>query len=112
MKYSDIINFIIESNTDQFTDYVNDMLMNLHIQGVNSIPTETLLKSFENEHVLISVDQLIDLLKDNPLIKDANHDTVTFDNSEEHDIIDNDSDNGVDTVSQMAQHALNKRLKD
>lgn len=122
MRYSDIILHLKETYEDDLKRVLRDALISLKTNGVQQVNTQQILNDFSTRGINISVTELLHLLQGDPLIKDANKDTVVF-SQDEPDLndVNNPNPNGypvkskaekdAETVDKMATAALNKRIK-
>ena len=119
MRFSDIQNCIKENYQANIKNIARDALMLLKIQGHDKVLLTQIEQEFADRGMKISTLELINLLKDDPLVKDVNQHEVTF----SQDMPNNDSASMVgqpnpnkekmddEIIDNLAKGALNKRMK-
>ena len=116
MRYSDIVLMLSESYENDLKRVLRDALVVLKTSGVKEVNTQQILDDFDARGMKIDSAELINLLQNDPLIQNANDETITFtqDNPDDGDENSHPIENqlqDIDTVGDMAKKALGKRLK-
>lgn len=112
MKISDLQRYIKENYSDDTERVVRAALMSLKSHGIETIQMSQVAKEFAARGIVISIPELLNMIQNDPMIANANKDTITFAtdmpnikpksdvNQEKHD---------AGTISSMAKQALRKR---
>lgn len=113
MRYNDILNVLKEAYETDLKRTLRDALVALKIQGVTEVPPQKLMDDFKARGLEIGLPDIINLLQNDPMIKDVNRYKITFNTDEPNAKEPTDQeDDSQKTVDQMATAALNKRMKD
>lgn len=111
MNLSDIILHLAEGYEDDLSRSVKDALVALKITGVKEVSTQKVLDDFTARGIKISVESLINMLQNDPIISDISKDKIVFGEKDSADATKDMSAKANDqTVSQMANAALKKRM--
>ncbi len=106
---------LVENYTDDLNRVVKDALVSLKINGVDKIKTDQVIKDFESKGITIGVPELIDMLGNDPLVKNINMDQIEFSKEIPDLPTSNQSPSiqpEIDVVGDLSKKALKKRLKD
>ena len=112
MRYADILNVLKEGYETDLKRQLRDALVQLKIQGVTEVPPQKIMDDFKARGIEIGLPDVINLLQNDPMIKDVNKYKITFntDQPDEKETTDKEAENSEKTVDQMARQALNKRM--
>ena len=103
----------------QYVGELSDTVINLiyaaSAEGQDSISTQDLISDLENEGYFVNVQDLIDILDDNPIVKNISKDTVELDTGINQDdgatYTGNDQvDSNKTKVTAMAQRQISRDL--
>lgn len=102
--------FEIDSSTDDLVDMISALILSAKESGLDEIKPAQLLADLRLSGINISVAQLLDLLQQQGLVKDANPALIRLDTSGPGRIT-NQKDREAEHVKNMASRHLQSKLK-
>lgn len=116
MLVKDLKKVLKENYENDIKRELRDALIQLKIGGQQELSTIAVLRDFKAKGMQISIMELINLLKDDPMIQDVNRDKIVFKSEipepgaegEQKEITDEERRN---TLKSMSRRALSKRFK-
>lgn len=107
MKIKDII---VEAHRNQVESDLNNILMKAKAHGKTELSTIGLVKSLLRLGYTVSVESLLGLLEENPMVDSATTSSVSI-ATPEHDMSDDqEKEQGERTVQQMATDTAHKEI--
>lgn len=107
MRYKQLLEL---SYNEQIGRAVKDALVAIRIRGIDKIKTQQVLDEFKQQGMEISLDELIYLLSQEPMVRNVNADSIEFESPENKEYSSKDKQqDDSEKVSKLAKQALNKR---
>lgn len=116
MLIKELKKFLKENYEDGIKRQLRDALIQLRIGGQEQLSTLSVLQDFKNRGMQISIEELISLLQDDPMIQDVNREKIVFKSETVDPNTDTENKQVTDeenrsTISSMAKKAAGRRLR-
>lgn len=96
-----------EGPIDDLLADLSVLLISVKSKGLTNIRTDAVVDALNRQGYSTTPEDIIGVLKNNPLVKEANEETITLHDGNEDS---NDEEESEDHVSDLAQQAVDKEM--